>query len=167
MPVKTLPLLLPLLLAPVAGWAASADREKPIEVEADRKTTDYKAGVGHYEGNVIITQGTLRATADKATIHVENDRFDRAVLTGEPATFREIDDEGREIRAFAREAVYHAADERVILEGDAVVERDGDRLSSSRIEYDMAAQVVHAEGTEEGDRVRLILMPRDQEESRP
>ncbi|MFP4154280.1 MAG: lipopolysaccharide transport periplasmic protein LptA [Halothiobacillaceae bacterium] len=168
MPLKPLILLLlPALFVPAVSWGASADRQEPIEIQADRKTTDYRTGVGRYEGGVIITQGTLRATADVATIYVEEDRFDRAVLTGAPATFREIDDEGREIRASAREAVYEAAAERVTLEGDAVVERDGDRLSSARIEYDMAKQVVRAEGGDERDRVRLILMPREQEEDQP
>jgi len=148
-----------MLLAP-GLWAASADRSLPIEIEADAKTTDYQAGIGVYTGNVVIVQGSLHATGDKATIYVIEGGLHRAVLEGRPATFRELDDEGEEIKGEARHAEYLARDQRIVLTGAARIDRGGDILSSEVIDYDMAAEVVKASGQQEGDRVRLILMPR-------
>lgn len=45
-------------LAPAAG-AEKADREKPVNLEADRVTIDDAKQVATFEGNVVLTQGTL------------------------------------------------------------------------------------------------------------
>jgi len=145
---------------PLTGLAAPSDRSEPIEIEADSKSTDYQSGIGIYRGNVIITQGSLRATGDTVTIHVVDGELDRAQIEGRPATFRELDEQGREIRGQANEAEYLAREQKLRLLGDAEIERDGDLLQSQRIDYDMVREVVEAQGEKDGDRVRLILTPR-------
>lgn len=157
----TLPLS-PVWLTPQAQ-AASADRKLPLEIEADRKHTDYKGGVATYEGRVIIRQGQLLLQGDKATIQLRDGQFDRAMLEGSPATYQDRDDAGQPIRGEAHRMDYQALDEVITLSGQARVERAGDVLASERIVYRLKSEVVDA-GAGGGDRVRMTLQPRNTRE---
>ena len=75
-----------LALAPIGAWAASSDRQLPLEVEADRKHTDYKGGQAVYEGKVVIRQGRMLIHADKAILTLRDNQLDRAQLEGKPVT---------------------------------------------------------------------------------
>ncbi|MGH9576451.1 MAG: LptA/OstA family protein, partial [Terriglobales bacterium] len=46
------------LAAPAA--AEKADRDKPVNLEADRVTIDDARQIALFEGNVVLTQGTLQ-----------------------------------------------------------------------------------------------------------
>lgn len=151
--------LLPSLWLPMQVQAASADRGLPLEIEADRKHTDYKGGEALYEGRVIIRQGQLLLQADKATIYLRDGQFDRAVLEGRPATYQDRDEEGNPVRGEALRMDYKALDEVITLSGKARVERAGDTLASERIVYNLGSEVVDAGGGA-GDRVRMTLQPR-------
>ena len=151
--------LLPALWLPMLAQAASADRSLPLEIEADRKHTDYKGGEAIYEGRVIIRQGQLLLQADKATIHLRDGQFDRAVLEGRPATYQDRDEDGKPVSGEARRMDYKAIDEVITLSGQARVERAGDTLASERIVYNLKTEVVDA-GAGSGDRVRMTLQPR-------
>ena len=48
--------------------AERADRDKEIVVGADRLTADDANRTSTFEGNVVITQGTMRMTANKVTV---------------------------------------------------------------------------------------------------
>jgi lipopolysaccharide export system protein LptA len=64
------------------------DRNQPIQLEASRGQIDQKTGVSVYEGNVVISQGSMRLTADVATIHVKDGGFQRMEATGKPVNLR-------------------------------------------------------------------------------
>jgi lipopolysaccharide export system protein LptA len=143
-----------------AAFAAKADRNQPIDVTANEKVTDYKQGTSIYTGNVVINQGSLHATGDKATLYVKNGQLVRAVLDGKPATFQERDDKGQLVKGSANDANYLAQEQKIILTGDAKLDRQGDTLSSQQITYDMSAEVVKAGGKTGGERVHVVIQPR-------
>ena len=143
--------------------AAQADRNQPIKVQADKKVTRYKEGTSVYTGDVVIDQGSLHATGQRATLYLEDGELVRAVLEGRPATFRERDEDGNWIEGEALQADYLTAEDKVVLTGDAWLKRSGDEIRSDLITYDLAAEVVEA-GEEGGkSRVEMILQPRDKE----
>ncbi|MFO7581518.1 lipopolysaccharide transport periplasmic protein LptA [Guyparkeria sp.] len=153
-----------LTLAPTNGQAAQADRSEPVKVQADKKVTRYKEGSSVYTGDVVIDQGSLHATGDRATLYLEDGELVRAVLEGKPATFRELDDEGNLVEGEALNADYRTADREVILTGQAWMTRTGDRISSDRITYDLANEVIEAGDSEGGSRVEMTLQPRNRPE---
>lgn len=146
-----------LLASPL--MAAQADRDKPIEVTADKKVTDYKQGTSIYTGHVVINQGSLHATGDRATLYIKNGSLVRAVLIGKPATFEERDDKGKLVKGRADQANYLASEQKIILSGNAFVSRDGDELDSPQITYDMKGEVVTAGGQSGGNRVHMVIQP--------
>ena len=154
-------------LPTTAALAAKADRSKPIKVAADAKVTDYKKGTSVYTGNVVIDQGSLHATGNKATLYVKDGQLVRAILLGSPATFQELDDKGKLVKGHADKANYLAQDHKLILTGNAHITRDGDKLNSQRITYDMQGEVVSAGGQNGGGRVHMVIQPQRQGDNKP
>jgi lipopolysaccharide export system protein LptA len=84
-----LPVLAAALLAALPAAAEKSDREKEINVGADQLTADDKARTSVFDGNVVVTQGTMRITAAKVTVKEDPERFKFYVATGSPVTFRQ------------------------------------------------------------------------------
>ena len=163
----TLPML-GLTLALAGGlsspaFAAKADRSQPIKVQADKKVTKYQQGTSVYTGDVVIDQGSLHATGQRATLYLEDGQLVRAVLEGRPATFRERDEQGNLVEGKADEADYRTANGNVILTGEAWLKRSGDEIRSDRITYDLDTEVVEAGETGGGSRVEMTLQPRNRD----
>ena len=62
--------------------AEKADREKPINLEADRISMDDIKKQQVFEGNVILTQGTLQIRTAKLVVTQDADGFQKGVATG-------------------------------------------------------------------------------------
>lgn len=148
-------------MAPSSALAAQSDRTQPVKVQADKKVTRYNEGTSVFTGDVVIDQGSLHATGDRATLYLEEGELVRAVLEGTPATFRERDDEGNLVEGEALHADYLTADREVILTGEAWLTRTGDRIRSERITYDLADEVIEAGDDQGGSRVEMTLQPRN------
>ncbi|MFZ2855734.1 MAG: lipopolysaccharide transport periplasmic protein LptA [Rhodocyclaceae bacterium] len=71
-----------LLASPLTALAERADREKPINLEADRITIDDVKKVQVYEGNVILTQGTLQIRASRLVVTQDADGFQKGSAIG-------------------------------------------------------------------------------------
>ncbi|MDR2787273.1 MAG: lipopolysaccharide transport periplasmic protein LptA [Candidatus Accumulibacter sp.] len=62
--------------------AEKTDREKPINVEADRVSLDDINKIQIFEGNVIMIQGTIQLRTDKLVVTQDADGFQKGVATG-------------------------------------------------------------------------------------
>ncbi len=71
-----------LIALSLPAHAENADREKPINLEADRISMDDIKKVQIFEGNVILTQGTLQIRTSKLVVTQDADGFQRGVATG-------------------------------------------------------------------------------------
>ncbi len=69
-------------LAPVSARAERADREKPVNLDADKITVDDAKKTHVFEGNVQLSQGTLLITADKIVVSQDGEGFQTGVATG-------------------------------------------------------------------------------------
>ena len=71
------------------AFAEKADREKPIEIESDTMTVDDTKNTSTYQGDVILTQGTLIIRADKLVVREDNQGFQHSTSIGNPTTFKQ------------------------------------------------------------------------------
>lgn len=117
-------LLLAGLLAAGGALAFKSDKQQPINIQADH--ADFRAdpsndgnGTGIYTGHVVITQGSIMMTADKAVVHVVDNELDTADITGKPATFQQQPDNGGMIHGYADEVAYDAGKNEIDLIGEA------------------------------------------------
>lgn len=156
-----------LLLLPVSGAGLAADRDQPINIEADRATLNEETGNSVYEGNVILRQGTILLQGAKMTVQLKDSSIDTLVLTGDPATYRQRrDGEQSDLQAEAARIEFHARDDRVILlENARVWQAEDKELRSDRIVFDLKSNTVDAGSNKPGERVRITLQPGKRDES--
>ncbi|WP_158675281.1 lipopolysaccharide transport periplasmic protein LptA [Thiohalobacter thiocyanaticus] len=144
--------------------ALSSDRDQPMHIEADHADINDQTGVHVYTGNVVVTQGSMRLTADHLTLQIEAGEIVEGVALGEPATYKQRpDNKDEDVYAESLRMEYYAGNERIILIDEAEVTQAGDIFRSERIVYDVARDVVNA-GEGEGDRVRITIQPRNSQE---
>jgi lipopolysaccharide export system protein LptA len=150
------------LVAPT-GAALPEDRDQPINLEASRGQLDQKTGVSVYEGNVIITQGSMRLTADTVTIYVKDDNFQRMEAVGAPVNLRYRPTADKpEIQGTSQRVEYDVVGAKVTMSGGARLTQGQDVFTGDRIEYDLKGDVVRARGAGESGRIQFIIQPRAQ-----
>ena len=73
-----------LLLTAIAlpAQAEKGDREKPMNIEADRMSMDDIKKIQVFEGNVIVNQGTMQLLTNKLVVTQDADGFQKGVATG-------------------------------------------------------------------------------------
>ena len=152
--------------APPAA-AERADREKQIVVAGDRAVANDAQKTLVFDGNVVITQGTMRMTASKVTVREDKDKHQYYVANGAPVTFRQKRDNADEwIEGFADRAEFDDRNDVLKLFNRAKVKRNNDELAGDFITYDMKREVAEVSGAPAGatapagtGRVKVIITP--------
>ena len=152
-------------LATLAAHAERADREKEIVVGADHLTADDANRTSTFEGTVVVTQGTMRITANRVTVKEDADRHKYYVANGTPVTFRQKRDNTDDwIEGFAERVEFDDRNDVLKLFNRARVKRNSDELAGDVITYDMKKELAEITGapgrsaTGTG-RVKAIILP--------
>lgn len=153
--------------------AERADRNKPIHLEADRATVeDIKrkdsTRVSVFTGNVILTQGTMRITADKVIMKEDINGFRHATATGNLVSFRQKrDDVDEYIEGWSKRVEYDNRTDKIELFRQARLKRGEDEVKGDYISYDMNSEFFQVIGSNErgvetgaDNRVRIIIQPK-------
>lgn len=163
-----LPVLALLAFSPVAA-ALDSDREQPIHIEADSVKIDDLNGVSVYTGNVIYSQGTIRLEADIVHLYYDENRKIRSLeALGEPARFRQrLEGDEKDMLANARRMQYFAHPERLVLDHDAYIWRQGVEFTGDFISYDADQDLVSATKESEDGRIRIVIPPQQAAPAQP
>jgi lipopolysaccharide export system protein LptA len=165
-------LVLALGLVPAAAHAERADRERPVNIEANRMTVDDRNKVHVFEGDVVLTQGTLMIKAARLVVTQGADGFQTGVATGTDkrlATFRQKREASAEyVEGEAERIEYDSRNERARLFNQAHVKSGGDEVRGHYIEYDALSEnylVTNQPGTSPAPssrdgRVRAVIQPK-------
>ena len=172
MPSSTLPAFafaVAFLAVPAA--AERADREKEIVVGADRLTADDAKRTSTFDGNVVVTQGTMRITASRVTVKEDAQRHKFYVASGSPVTFRQKRDNADEwIDGMAERAEFDDRNDVLRLYNKARVKSNQNELTGDFISYDMKREVAEVSGAPPGtapppnSRVKVIITPPKRDE---
>jgi lipopolysaccharide export system protein LptA len=167
--MRTLALGLALAAATIAcgdARAERADREKEIVVAADRLVADDANRTSTFEGNVVVTQGTMRITANKVTVKEDRDRHKYYIASGSPVTFRQKRDKVDEwVEGFAERAEFDDRNDVLRLYNRARVKSNQNEITGDFISYDMRRELAEVSGAPPGQapkadsRVKVIIMP--------
>jgi len=124
------------------------DWQQEMTILSDSAEIDRRAGTVIYEGNVILTQGTLRIEADRILLLRNGDTLEKAVAEGDRARYQQqIEADKPLTTALGKRIDYYTAERRIVLTGEAELEQEGNLFSGERITYDMATETVRAEGS--------------------
>ncbi|MEW5893150.1 MAG: lipopolysaccharide transport periplasmic protein LptA [Pseudomonadota bacterium] len=153
-----------LLAAPVQ--AERADRSKPVNIESDTLKVDDAQKLAIYEGNVVLTQGTLLLTADRLDVRQDERGFTSGEAHGlsKPVYFRQKQ-EARDqyVEGTGKRLEYDAVTDTVKLFGNARLKRGDEEVRGNLIIYDAKTETYRALGAEQAGgpgRVRAVIKPK-------
>ena len=168
---------LALALWATAASAEKADRNKPLNVEADSGRYDDLKQVGSFSGNVVVTKGTLVMHAANIEVRQAPDGYQYGVATALPGQLARFSQkrEGLDetIQGEAERIEYDGKADTVRFVNRAVVRRFrgatlADETAGSLITYDNAREVFSVIGgaaaatpANPSGRVRATLTPRE------
>jgi lipopolysaccharide export system protein LptA len=170
------------LTAPGAGHAEKADRSKPFVMEADRPgSLDYQRQVLVFNGNAVISQGTMVLRAERIELREMPDGYRAASAIGapgQPATWRQRRDGVDEtVEGSAERIEFDGRADTLRFVGNGTVRRlrggkVADEITGGTIVWDNASEVFKVEGgavtpANPSGRVRVILSPRAEAASAP
>jgi lipopolysaccharide export system protein LptA len=145
--------------------AEKADRDKPVNLEADMVTLDDIRKTSVYQGNVILSQGTLMLRADRVQVTQNATGLDKLTATGRPATFRQkLDGSEAFIEGFADRIEYDSVSSQLEMIGQAQLRRGSDELRGAQISYNANTEFYKIVGQSDAKtpagRVRAIIRPK-------
>ena len=166
-----------------AARAEKADRFKPLNVEADGSGGNGLPGkidllnqVVVFNGNVVVTKGTMVIRAARIEVRELPDGYHTAVAFGSPgqhATFRQKRDVADEfIAGDAERLEYDGKSDVIRFVNNATVKRlrgseTSDEISGNLVTYDSTTEVFNVTGgapataSNPGGRVRATLTPKE------
>ena len=159
-------LLILMLVFAVPARAEKADRDKPTQVEANRMSADDVRRLNIFEGDVIVTKGTIRLTCERLVVRQDAEGFQFATATGKPAKFRQRQDarpgekEGIWLEGEALRIELDDKNQKIELFDKARVNRGGDEVAGDYIFVDQRAdfyQVSSGKGGEKPGRVKAVI----------
>ena len=185
-PSKSFQFLLLALLFSTANsivHAEKADFDKPTNVEATQMSYDEKKQINIFNGNVVLTRGTLVMYGEKLVIKQDAAGNQHATLyasAGSTARFRQKRDGGKDlwIEGYAADRIeydskteiaklFKQAKVKMLDSGRPTDEVEGDYISyDSRAEFYTVTNSTSGESKANGGRVKAVIQPRNDDKSR-
>ena len=146
------------LNAPV--WAEQADKDKPLNVQADNCKHNQKTALTTCTGNVIVKQGSMVIHAEKLEMRTDSDGNQFAHGEGNPVKFRQkLDKSSDELTAGSQRFEYDGKKGVLQLSDRAWVKRNDDKLEGHFISYDLNAEETRIKN-EAGGRANIVFTPK-------
>jgi lipopolysaccharide export system protein LptA len=172
--MKKLIVILIGLCTSLQAFAEAADRDKPIELEADSLSVNDAKKTSTYTGNVILTQGTLVIRAAKLIVREDKEGFQHSTSTGNPTTFKQKREGKNEyMEGSAQRIEYDGRMDKVQLYTKAWVKRGEDIVYGDYISYDANAEYAEVIGGAKSEtspgsgRVKAIIQPKNKPATAP
>ncbi|MDP2821177.1 MAG: lipopolysaccharide transport periplasmic protein LptA [Sulfuritalea sp.] len=162
-----------LMFAASAAKAEKADRDKPVNIEADRVSVDDVKKVQIFEGNVQLKKGTLVIRAARIVVTQDDEGYQRGVATGGSDVLpnfrqkREAQDEY--IEGEAERIEHDAKAEKTEFFNRAKVKSGLDEVRGQFISYDAKTENYFVTSGPNGtrarpgssERVRAVIQPKN------
>jgi lipopolysaccharide export system protein LptA len=172
--LRTIAMLLAAALAgALPAHAERGDREKPVNIEADRMTVDDLKKESVFEGHVTLSQGTLMLRADRVVVKQDAAGFNFAYAYGKPAHSRQKRDGVDEyVEGFAERMEYDGKQDKVQMFTNAQVKKGLDEVRGDYISYDAVTEFYQVIGggkqaatsTNPQGRVRAVIQPKERDQ---
>jgi lipopolysaccharide export system protein LptA len=134
---------------------------------------DDKTSTAIFQGDVILTQGTLIIKADTLTVKQENDEFKEGIAVGDVAYFRQKREGYQDfIEGEAKRIEFDAITDQLIMIDNAKLWREGDEVQGNFIHYNAATETFTVRGEQPNSsagqsttgRVKAIIQPKPKSE---
>jgi len=161
-----------------SAFAEKADKDKPTHIEANRMSADDTRRLSIFEGNVVLTKGTIIIRADRIVVRQDPEGYQLATATGAPVRFRQKadpkgDKEGIWMDGEALRIEVDDRNEKIELFDRARVKKDEDEVRGDYIFVDQRSEFFSAMSGKGGastgsdGRVRAVIQPKNKPEDAP
>ncbi len=140
--------------------ALKEDTKKPITIDSARQSLDLTGNIATFTDNVIVKQGSIDIHADKVVVTRPGGNADKTVIEayGNPATFYQLQDDGKPLNGHASKMRYETDKELVELTGNAYLEQLDSNIKGDKITYLVPTQQMEA-FSDKGKHVTTVLLP--------
>ena len=169
---RAIPIVAVALFAAFAARAEKADRDKPTQIEANRMSADDAKRMAIFEGNVVLTKGTIAVRAERVVVRQDAEGFQLTSATGSPVRFKQKQDpkegqkEGEWMDGEALRVEFDERKQTIELFDKARVNRGGNEVAGAYIFVDQRSEfysVSPGKGPKEGQpegRVIVVIPPK-------
>jgi lipopolysaccharide export system protein LptA len=136
-----------------AGFGITSSRA-PIDIESDTAEMDQKKNLGIFQGNVIAKQEDLTLYCNALTVRYEQEtkQIKEIIATGNVKIVQ------LERRATSQKATFFQDENKIVLEGDAVVREGENVIRGERVVHYLDEEKSVVEGAK-GSRVSTTITP--------
>jgi len=159
------------MLSGFPALAEKADKDKPTNIESNKMSSDDARRMTIFEGNVVLTKGTVVVRADRIVVRQDADGFQFSTAYGKPVRFRqkgdpkgpcdglwtdgealriEIDDRNEKVELFERARVTRDQD---VVNGDYI-------FLDQRTDFFSVSTAKGAAPASPSGRVTAVLQPK-------
>ena len=128
-----------LLAASIPAFAVTGDTDQPIHIESDQQSLDM-------QDKVVVT----RPGGEQGKEVIDG--------YGKPATFYQMQDNGKPVEGHASQMHYELAKDFVVLTGNAYLQQVDSNIKGDKITYLVKEQKMQA-FSDKGKRVTTVLVP--------
>ncbi|QCR37355.1 lipopolysaccharide ABC transporter substrate-binding protein LptA [Nissabacter sp. SGAir0207] len=159
-PLRNLLVASSLLAVSVPALALKDDTSQPIHIDSAQQALDMEGNTVTFTGNVVAKQGSIEIKADKVVVIRPQGQQGKEVIEafGNPATFYQLQDNGKPVKGHSQKMRYELGNDYVILTGNAYLEQLDSNVKGDRITYLVQKQQMEA-FSNEGKRVTTVLIP--------
>ncbi|MCC8378407.1 lipopolysaccharide transporter [Xenorhabdus stockiae] len=157
-----------LVAVSLPALALKDDTQKPITIDSARQSLDLTGNIATFTDNVIVKQGSIDIHADKVVVTRPDGDSKKTVIEayGNPATFYQLQDDGKPIKGHASKMRYEMNNELITLTGNAYLEQLDSNIKGDKITYLVPTQQMEA-FSDKGKHVTTVLLPSQLQEKGP
>jgi lipopolysaccharide export system protein LptA len=161
--MQIIKLFLILLFTTISVYALTTDEIMPIEIHANNAEFDQKNKIYIFNGNVLITRGSININANKGIVtQLKNNN--QIELEGTPIKFSQKQDNGDIISGYCDHFDYDSTSNIATLKGNAKIKKGNNNVAGEIIKYNTKTEVYSVNSTKSSninnklsDRVTIIL----------
>ncbi len=152
-------LLIPILIVHTQSYALPEDKSAPLELKAESAQFDQTQGIGRYEGNVVLQQGTLELKADRGLMYLKDGELDKIEAFGNPILIKYLPDankpwlegQGKKLIYFPQTGILKISDQVEFIQGS-------DHFIGDEVEYNTITDQINAKSTSDRP-IKFIIQP--------
>ena len=161
MKINKLSLLFSTLLLSFSSIALESDYAQAINVSSVSQNAQMKKNTIVFLDDVLLTQGTIKITADKLTvIRGTLPNHEIMIADGNVATFYQTQADGKPFDAQAKHIRYDLGKGKITLTGNAQVKQLDSQINGSTIVYFLdTEELIVSTGEDKDERVNTVFLP--------
>lgn len=123
-----------------------AERDGPIQIDADSGEFDNRVNAYKLFGNVKISHGNLTVVADEGFAYQTEGEDERVELFGSPTRWTMTMDNGTQASGESDQIIYNLSQNIMVMVGNATVRDSRGTFTGARLTYNLETEKTEGEG---------------------